>query len=550
MKRLTSLMLCLLLLFSMSIGASAEGDGAETPCTHSYGSWSSTADSHSRTCSACGNVETGTHGFGAWAPSGEGHARSCGTCGYSESGSHGWNEGSITTQPDCSHAGVKTFTCQQCSATRTEEVSATGTHSYQNGVRVDEKQHTLTCPGCNATLTEDHVWNAGVITTAATCKDTGVKTYTCTKCPATKTETLPKSTTHSYGEWDADEVNHTRSCSVCSHVDSGKHSWSTEGYVIKAATCKEEGILGFDCSGCDWTLTEAIKKTDHTYDHACDPDCNQCGETREVEHKFNTYRSYNSTSHWYACSKCKEKKDVAEHVPGPAATEQKAQTCLTCGYEMMPKKNHEHDYNKNKWESDESGHWHACKGCEVEIAFDEHDYSGDKCGSKCTVCGFVNPEAHTYDGTYEADKHNHWAICTECKGVSAVEEHIPGPEATIKSAQICTVCGYELVPMIQHTHQAGEWLTNDTEHWRDCDCGEKVDLALHDWDQGTENKDTTVTYRCVVCGESKTVGEPQEEGGFPWWIILVLLIICLIGAIGMLIYLLLVPKKTGKFSHS
>jgi len=556
MKKVISVLLCLLLLFAFAVTANAEEGGGEgqneeqETHTHEYGGWSDAGNgNHTRSCS-CGTSESAPHTYGNWTESGEGHSRACSQCSATESGSHGWNEGSVTTQPTCAAKGVRTFACQQCGKTRTEEIAATGTHNYGNGVRVDDKQHTLSCSTCTSTYTENHDWDSGTVTTQATCVAAGVRTYKCTKCPETKTESISKLTTHTYGEWEADEVNHKRTCTVegCGYVDSGKHGWKSEGYVIKAATCEEKGIYGYDCTGCDWTLTEEIPLADHTYDNKCDTECNVCEEIREGGHKFNSYRSYNSTSHWYACSQCKEKKDVADHVPGPAATEEKGQNCLTCGYEMMPKKNHEHDYSKNNWESDDTGHWHACKGCEVEIAFEEHTYTSDKCGAKCTVCEYIDDDSHTFDNNYESDKYSHWQICTVCKGVSTVEDHIPGPDATIKAPQLCTVCGYEIVPKLEHTHQGGDWLTNDTEHWRECECGEKLDLAIHNWDEGTKNKDKTVTHQCLTCAETKTVGEPQEKGGFPWWILLVLLILMLIGAVGMLIYILVAPKQTGKFS--
>ena len=42
---------------------------------------------------------------------------------------HVWNDGQITQQPTCTVAGEKRFTCTKCSATKTEEILATG-HSY------------------------------------------------------------------------------------------------------------------------------------------------------------------------------------------------------------------------------------------------------------------------------------------------------------------------------------------------------------------------------------------------------------------------------------
>ena len=44
-----------------------------------------------------------------------------------------------------------------------------------------------------------HTWDAGVITTPATCTEKGVKTYTCTSCGGIKTNELP-STGHKQKE--------------------------------------------------------------------------------------------------------------------------------------------------------------------------------------------------------------------------------------------------------------------------------------------------------------------------------------------------------------
>ena len=46
---------------------------------------------------------------------------------------HVWNEGVVTTAPTCTTAGVKTYTCTKCNATKTEVVPATG-HNYVDGV--------------------------------------------------------------------------------------------------------------------------------------------------------------------------------------------------------------------------------------------------------------------------------------------------------------------------------------------------------------------------------------------------------------------------------
>ena len=66
-----------------------------------------------------------------------------------------------------------------------------------------------------------HSWNAGTVTTAATCTTAGVKTYTCEICGKTKTETI---------------------------VASG-HSWAA-AKVTKAATTSANGMIQICCKNC------------------------------------------------------------------------------------------------------------------------------------------------------------------------------------------------------------------------------------------------------------------------------------------------------------
>jgi hypothetical protein len=55
---------------------------------------------------------------------------------------------------------------------------------------------TYTCTQCGETKTQKlavlpHVWNDGVVTTAATCTDVGIKTYTCSIGQETRTDEIP-----------------------------------------------------------------------------------------------------------------------------------------------------------------------------------------------------------------------------------------------------------------------------------------------------------------------------------------------------------------------
>ena len=56
---------------------------------------------------------------------------------------HNWDSGKITAAPTCTKTGVKTYTCTECDATKTETVSATG----HTAVAVAKVEPTCTQPG-------------------------------------------------------------------------------------------------------------------------------------------------------------------------------------------------------------------------------------------------------------------------------------------------------------------------------------------------------------------------------------------------------------------
>ena len=70
---------------------------------------------------------------------------------------HSWNEGKITTAPTCENAGVKTYTCTVCNATKTEAIDATG-HApvavAEQPATCTEAGHTagVKCSVCGATI--------------------------------------------------------------------------------------------------------------------------------------------------------------------------------------------------------------------------------------------------------------------------------------------------------------------------------------------------------------------------------------------------------------
>lgn len=327
------------------------------------------------------------------------------------------------------------------------------------------------------------------------------------------------------------------------------HNWVD---VTLPSTCVEYGGKCQVCSICEEVVVkEVFPLAAHTYDSPCDTDCNVCGAVRDAQHKFSSAWDYNSTKHWHPCSLCGAKKDEGSHYPGPAATEDKDQICLTCGKVMMTKRSHTHEASA-KWESDETGHWHACKSCDEKLDFQAHRF-GDTCGSPCPDCGFVPEGGHTFSDMWCCNEEEHWRVCTVCGAESEREPHVFDPDA---AEQVCSVCADAFFMEPDHVHEFSETWEQDAEnHWHTCDCGETADLAPHVWDEGTPGEDGTVTYVCQGCRFEKT-GEAETEetpaAAFPAGIIFTVLGVVIVGLAAALATVLVVskkPRKKGHFSH-
>lgn len=116
---------------------------------------------------------------------------------------HTWDAGVVTKEPACTEAGVKTYTCTTCGATKTEEIPATG-----------------------------HTWNDGEVTTAATCTEAGVKTYTCTVCNATKPEAI-------------EALGHDWNETTVVYAANGNNG-------TKTYACRREGCTATNTENIDW----------------------------------------------------------------------------------------------------------------------------------------------------------------------------------------------------------------------------------------------------------------------------------------------------------
>ena len=166
-----------------------------------------------------------------------------------------------------------------------------------------------------------HAWDAGKVTTPATCEKKGVKIYTCTKCRATQTEEIA-ATGHQHTEIrnakeaECETAGYTGDtyCTDCNkklkdgkEIEATGHQ-NTEVRDAKEATCEKAGYTGdtycLKCKKKISTGTEIAKKP-HAWDAG----------------KVTTPATYTKTGiKTYICKVCGEKKTEAiRKIPMPKA---------------------------------------------------------------------------------------------------------------------------------------------------------------------------------------------------------------------------------------
>ena len=245
---------------------------------------------------------------------------------------HSWNEGEITTSPTCENAGVKTYTCTVCNATKTEAIDATG----HTPVEVAEQPATCTeaghtagtkCSVCDAILSGmEEIPATGhteVIDAAKapTCTETGLtEGKHCSVCntvlvaqeviPAKgHTEVIDPAVEPTCTEPGLTEGKH---CSVCNEIIVAQTEIPAKGHTevidaAKAPTCTEPGLTeGKHCSVCNEVIVkqEVIPATGHK------------PEIRNAVEATLTTPGYTGDTY---CSVCNELLKQGEEIPKTGA---------------------------------------------------------------------------------------------------------------------------------------------------------------------------------------------------------------------------------------
>ena len=352
---------------------------------------------------------------------------------------------------------------------------------------------------------------------AADCTNDAVYYKSCACGEISTTETFTAADTalgHDWAtDWNKDADNHWKECSRCHEKkDNAAHDYGEDnicdtcGYdktvphthnltlvPAKAPTCTEKGNTAYyTCDGCDkWfeDATGASEITDKT-----------SVILAATGHSASDWKSDN-TDHWKECTvvgcgviieDSKAAHTAGEWIidtPATATTSgSKHKECTVCGYTMATETipatgggEHTHSYG-SEWKNDADNHWHECS-----------------CGDK------KDTAAHTA---------GEWIIDTPATATTDGSKH-----------KECTVCGYtmtiETIPATgggEHTHNySSDWKSDSINHWKECSCGDKADVAAHSF-KWVVDKEATATKKgskheeCKVCGYQRPAVEIPATG--------------------------------------
>ena len=428
----------------------------------------------------------------------------------------------IKSAADCTNDAVYFKSCSCGEISTTETFTAAGTqlgHAWASDWSKDTDNHWKECSRCHEKKDEaahdygsdnicdtcgydktvPHTHNLTLVPAKApTCTEKGnTAYYTCDGCDkwfedatgaseiTDKTSVILAATGHSASDWKSDNTDHWKECTVvgCGVIIEGSKAAHTAGeWIIDTpATATTSGSKHKECTVCGYTMaTETIPATgggEHT-------------------HSYGSEWKNDADNHWHECS-CGDKKDTAAHTagewiidtPATATTSgSKHKECTVCGYTMTTETipatgggEHTHSYG-SEWKNDADNHWHECS-----------------CGDK------KDTAAHTA---------GEWIIDTPATATTDGSKH-----------KECTVCKRVLetgtIPAIgsgEHTHNySSDWKSDSINHWKECSCGDKADVAAHSF-KWVVDKEATATKKgskheeCKVCGYQRPAVEIPATG--------------------------------------
>lgn len=216
---------------------------------------------------------------------------------------------------------------------------------------------------------------------------------------------------------------------------------------------------------------------------ACNNDDNNGNNGGNTEaHTPKSAWSSDATDHWHDCATegHTDKLDKAAHTwndglittpPTEDADGVKTYTCTVCDAkktEPVPQLNHTHTFDTTAWGKDANKHWHKST-CGHDVKEDEADHE------------FGNWTVKTEAGYHvDREEERKCSVCeyTESRTITGTATHVPNYEN------------------IKH---------DETNHWFECKCSEKVEITAHTygiWSEKTaaaDGQNKQYSRKCTVC---------------------------------------------------
>ena len=238
-------------------------------------------------------------------------------------------------------------------------------------------------------------------------------------------------------------------------------------------------------------------KVEHTWDNTCDTACNDCGHTRDITHTYSDYIPQKDANcietgmkAHYECSVCHALFDASFN----ATTEQ----ALTIAI------NDSHSFGA--WASNGDGtHTRVCSRNNEHTETDDCAGGTATCVAKaiCSTCeaAYGNLGAHSYGVKIEEVPTTH----TKDTLTQGVKAHFQCGLCAKYFDEGKNPVDYEDLIIPAPTHVYGEWIKDNDNHWKTCECGKKDQLGEHVYDDEAD-------MICNTCSYDRTAPHTHGDG--------------------------------------
>lgn len=288
---------------------------------------------------------------------------------------HMSTESTSLTPATCTEAGERTFVCDHCNKSFTEELPATGhkltSKEHKDATCIEKGCDIQVCSNCKEEFRTEletdptaHQYDDGTVI-EPTCSRDGYTVYTCQLCKNTKHEDYKPRTEHAYEDTVVKSTCQMQGYTIhqCKNCDYSYTDTWTEPLehdyeaTVKAPTCTERGYTYYSCKNCGYSYRDNyVGASGHKYTKkVVKPTCVSRGYTENIcdvcgNEYVSDYKSV--TGHTY-------KRTV------------KDPTCTEEGYTLL-----------------------TCENCDYETKSDirrakGHNYEETITESTCTTKGFI-----------------------------------------------------------------------------------------------------------------------------------------------------------------